>query len=247
MAGCNQEWLDSLSAWHDGEVTPEDRRRVEQHLTDCAPCRRAAAMLGELRSALVARADRGVPERVRERAQAAVHDGVHRRRRWLAAGTVATVAAAAALIMLRPDSSLEPSLRDELVSHHWNGFTRERPCDFESSDPDAVASWLEDRLGYPVSVPVLEGARLIGARLCQITHTRTAAVMYRFEESPLTVFVPSQSSRAAEMARSFAGDEVRCTSGELGSSICIRNGKQSVLAVADTQPSLLARALTPSH
>ncbi|OJY24594.1 MAG: hypothetical protein BGO98_16980 [Myxococcales bacterium 68-20] len=251
MAGCNQDWLDSLSAWHDGEVTPEDRRRVEQHLADCAPCRRAAAMLGNLRSALVTSAERAVPERVRERAEAAVHRRVLGRRKWLATGAVASAvvaAAAAVLFMLRPTSTLTPSLADELVSHHWTGFTRERPCDFESSDPEAVSGWLEDHLGYPVSVSVPPGARLIGARLCRITDTRTAAVMYRMETSALTVFVPPQSSPAATMARSFATDGVRCMNGALGSAICIRNeGPQPMLAVADTQPSLLARALAPSH
>ncbi|NLE49719.1 MAG: hypothetical protein GX614_15085, partial [Sandaracinaceae bacterium] len=47
MAGCNQEWFDNLSGYHDGELTPEDRARVEVHLTDCAACRRASALLGK--------------------------------------------------------------------------------------------------------------------------------------------------------------------------------------------------------
>lgn len=249
MTGCNREWFDSLSAWHDGEVTHEDGQRVEQHLANCAACRRAAALLGETRSALVASAAREVPERVRERVQALVHGRVQRRRRWLTAGAFASVAVAAALALMvsHPATSLAPSLRDELVLRHWNGFSREKPCDFESSDPEAVGSWLEERLGYPVSVHIPDGARLIGARLCHITAMRTAAVMYRIDEEPLTVFVPPQDSPAAAMARSFAGDEVRCTTGELGSAICIRSGKQPVLAVADTQPSLLARTLAPSY
>lgn len=258
MPGCNPEWFDSLSAWHDGEVTPEDRRRVEQHLSDCAACRRASALLGELRSAVVRTADHDVPDRVRERSRSTLYRRAHLRRSWLAAGASAAViaAAAAVLIMVRPSSNLAPSnlsasLRDELVGHHLSGFTREQPCDFESSDPTAVASWLEDHVGYPVDVPLPEGAQLIGARLCRLTQARTAAVMYRLETgsletSPLTVFVPPRNSPAAEMARSFAGDELRCTSGMLGSSICIRNGQQPMLAVADTQASLLARALAPS-
>lgn len=245
MSGCNREWFDSLSAWHDGEVTPEDGLRVEQHLASCAACQRTAALLGDARSALVADAKRDVPEGVRTRAQALVRDRVRRRQKWLTAGAFASVAAAAALVLIvgRPASGLTPQLRDELVLRHWNGFSRERPCELESSDPEAVGSWLQDRLGYPVSVQIPVGARLIGARLCHIADVPTAAVMYRIDEEPLTIFVPPRSSPAAEMARSFAGDEIRCTSGELGSSICIRDG---ALAVADTPPSLLARALTPS-
>lgn len=249
MSGCGPEWFDSVSAWHDGEVTPEDGERVELHLTGCAACRRAAALLGEVRSSLVASAERDVPERVRERAQAFVQDRAQRRRKWTVASVVASAAAAAALTLVvnHSPANLTPSLRSELALSHWNGFSREKPCDFESSDPDAVGGWLEERLGYPVSVEIPEGSRLLGARLCHITNMRTAAVMYRIGEEPLTVFVPPPGSPAAEMARSFAGDEVRCTTGELGSSICIRNGEQSVLAIAETQPALLARALAPSH
>lgn len=258
MAGCNPEWFDSVSAWHDGEVTLEDGRRIEQHLADCAACRRASALLGGLRAAVVAGADHHVPERVRERARAASSHPARRRRAWHRAGVSAAViaAAAAASLVLAPapgraSASLTPSFRDELVHHHVNGFTREQPCDFPSSDPAAVAGWLEDRLGYSVSVPLPEGAHLIGARLCKLTDTRTAAVMYRLgtgapETTALTVFVPPRDSRAADMARTFAGDGLRCTSGVLGSSICVRNGEQPVLAVADTQASLLARALSSS-
>lgn len=246
MAGCNQDWLDNLSAWHDGEVTEGDRRRIEEHLQGCAACRRAASMLGDIRSALVESASPDVPDRVRERAEAVVYRRVLGKSRWMARGAIAgavLAAAAAVFLMVRPKESLAPTLREELVSHHVSGFTRERPCDFESSDPEAVASWLEDQLGYPVSVAVPEGARLIGGRLCRIEGTRTAAVMYRTESSPLTVFVPPPSSRAASMARNFAGDGVRCTTGPLGSSICIRSEGQPMLAVADLQASRLASAL----
>lgn len=250
MAGCNPDWFDNVSAFHDGEVTSEDRLRIEEHLRGCAPCRRALALLDDLRGTLVAEAEREVPERVRERAEAVVYRRALGKQRWIAKSAVASTlvaAAAAVFFLMRPASNLAPSLKDELVSHHWNGFTRERPCDFESEDPAAVSDWLEEKLGYPVSVSIPQGATLMGARLCRITEQRTAAVMYRTEDkNALTVFVPPPDSRAASMARSFTGEGVRCTSGPLGAAICIRNEGQPMLAVADLHPKALEEALVPT-
>ncbi|WP_437713540.1 zf-HC2 domain-containing protein [Sorangium sp. So ce448] len=244
MAGCNREWFENISAWHDGEVTPEDAARIEAHVAGCAPCRRAAEVLGGVRRALVAKADGEVPERLRDRAEAAARNARARRRGpWAITGAVAAAAAAAALLVGSPSRGVSAAMADELVSHHVRGFARERPCDFESSDPGAVAGWLEGKLGYEVTVPAVSGARLLGARLCQIGGTRTAALMYESGDKPLTVFVPPPGSGAATAARALAGRGVGCTRGPLGNAICARSVEQPVLAVAEVDTAALAPAL----
>ncbi|KYF73116.1 anti-sigma factor family protein [Sorangium cellulosum] len=247
MAGCNREWFENISAWHDDEVTPEDAARIEAHLAVCRPCRRAAEVLGGVRRALVAKADGEVPKRLRDRAEAAAQDARHararRRGRWAITAALAAAAAAAALLIGSPSRGVGAAMADELVSHHVRGFARERPCDFESSDPGAVAGWLEGKLGYAVTVPAVSGARLLGARLCQIGDTRTAALMYASGDRPLTVFVPPPSSDAATAARALAGRGVGCTRGPLGNAICARSVEQPVLAVAEVDVAALAPAL----
>ncbi|WP_438040551.1 zf-HC2 domain-containing protein [Sorangium sp. So ce128] len=244
MAGCNREWFENISAWHDGEVTPEDAARIEAHVAGCAPCRRAAEVLGGVRRALVAKADGEVPERLRDRAEAAARNARSRRRGpWAITAALAAAAAAAALLVGSPSRGVSAAMADELVSHHVRGFARERPCDFESSDPGAVAGWLEGKLGYAVTVPAVSGARLLGARLCQIGGTRTAALMYASGDKPLTVFVPPPGSGAATAARALAGRGVGCTRGPLGNAICARSVEQPVLAVAEVDTSALAPAL----
>jgi anti-sigma factor RsiW len=244
MAGCNREWFENISAWHDGEVTPEDAARIEAHLAGCAPCRRAAEVLGGVRRALVAKADGEVPERLRDRAEAAARNARARRRGpWAITAALAAAAAAAALLVGSPGRGVSAAMADELVSHHVRGFARERPCDLESSDPDAVAGWLERELGYAVTVPAVSGARLLGARLCQIGGTRTAALMYESGDKPLTVFVPPPGSGAATAARALAGRGVGCTRGPLGNAICARSVEQPVLAVAEVDTAALAPAL----
>ncbi|WP_437742820.1 zf-HC2 domain-containing protein [Sorangium sp. So ce302] len=244
MAGCNREWFENISAWHDGEVTPEDAARIEAHVAGCAPCRRAAEVLGGVRRALVAKADGEVPERLRDRAEAAARNARARRRGpWAITAALAAAAAAAALLVGSPSRGVSAAMADELVSHHVRGFARERPCDFESSDPGAVAGWLEGKLGYAVTVPAVSGARLLGARLCQIGGTRTAALMYASGDKPLTVFVPPPGSGAATAARALAGRGVGCTRGPLGNAICARSVEQPVLAVAEVDTAALAPAL----
>ncbi|MGK4004517.1 zf-HC2 domain-containing protein [Sorangium sp. So ce1036] len=263
MAGCDDDWFENISAWHDGEVTPEDAARIEAHLAGCAPCRGAAEALGRVRRALVARADPEVPPRVRERAEHAARgadpevpprvreraEAAARRARaprawpWAITAGLAAAAGVAALLVGGPGRGVSAAMADELVTHHVRGFARERPCDIESSDPDAVAGWLEGRLGYAVTVPALPGARLLGARLCQIEGTRTAALMYTSGESPLTVFVPPPSSGAATAARALAGGGVGCTRGPLGNVICAKSVAQPMLAVAEVDAAALAPAL----
>ncbi|MGK3970002.1 anti-sigma factor [Sorangium sp. So ce118] len=247
MAGCNREWFENISAWHDDEVTPEDAARIEAHLAGCGPCRRAVEVLGSVRRALVVKADGEVPKRLRDRAEAAARNvrnaRAPRRRAWVITAALAAAAAAAALFVGSPGGGVGAAMADELVSHHVRGFARERPCDFESSDPGAVAGWLEGKLGYAVTVPAVSGARLLGARLCKIGDTRTAALMYESGDKPLTVFVPPPGSDAATAARSLAGRGVGCTRGPLGNAICARSVEQPVLAVAEVDVAALAPAL----
>ncbi len=244
MAGCNRDWFDNISAWHDGEVTLEDAARIEAHVADCRECQRAVNMLGGVRRALVAKADGNVPQRVRERAESVVLKvSAPRRRRWGIAVALAAAAAATVLLVGSPNGGVSAALADDLVTHHVSGFARERPCDFESSDPSAVAAWLEQGLGYAVTVPEMSGARLLGARLCRLESTRTAALMYMSVDKPITVFVPPPESGPAVAARTLAGEGVGCTKGPLGNAICARNAAQPMLAVAGEDMTALAPAL----
>ncbi len=248
MAGCNQEWFENLSAWHDGEVTDADARRIEAHVAGCAACRRGAEMLGCARTALAGAASKEVPERLRARAAAALAPRSPKRS-WASRGLgaavafAAAIAAAAAIVLAIPQRGLPSAVEDELVSHHLAGFARERPCDFESSDPAAVAAWLQAELGYSVDVSVPPDARLLGARLCRIEGARTAALMFLREDKPLTVFVPAEGSDAARTARGFAGEGLRCTSGPLGKAICVKGVGRPALAVAEVDPGALASTL----
>jgi anti-sigma factor RsiW len=123
------------------------------------------------------------------------------------------------------------------------GFARAQPCDVESSDPERVSTWLGERVGYRVSVPVAERVRLVGGRLCHLCGQQTAAVMLRHGDTPLTIFVPAPGSDAAREAERLASEPGGCTRGPLNNSICARSTPQPMLAVGECDASQVSAAL----
>jgi anti-sigma factor RsiW len=239
MAGCSEDWFESLSAWHDGEVSREDARRVEAHLSVCPVCRRELEALITISESLREASPVEVPARVRSAAEASVDHGRVRRWWWLAAAAALPLLVGA--MYLR--RGLPPAVAEEVVARHLGGFARAQPCDVESSDLERVSAWLAERVGYRVNVPVAERAQLIGGRLCHLCGERAAALMLRLGDTPLTVFVPPPGSDAAREATRLATQGDGCTSGPLKSWICARSTPQPMLAVGECEPSQLSAAL----
>lgn len=240
MARCDE--FDNVSAWHDGEVSSEEAGRIEAHLASCVVCRGTADFLAQTRQSLRRSARADVPARTVQKTNSLDAPARPRRRLALAALLVAaSFGVGAALLFSR--GGIAQAMADELVSHHLRGFAREKPCELDSSDPAVIARWLEQRLGYAVAVPSMPGAKLLGARLCQLEGDRTAALMYMQDDKPVTVFVPRPGSSAAVAAESLSRGEVRCARAPLGNRICAKTARQPMLAVAETSETTLAAAL----
>lgn len=244
MARCNQEWFDSLSAWHDGEVTQDDARRIEAHLAACETCRCDAERLAIISAQLRATPTEGVTARVRAAAQVSVHGQASKRRwRWAAVALAVALAASTSAVGRH---ELPSAVSQEILLRHLGGFARSQPCDVESSDPRVVSSWLTAHAGYPVSVHVASDTQLLGGRMCRLCGDHTAAVMLRRAGMPLTIFVPPPNSQAARQAEQLADAGLGCTSGPVGSSICATSSPQPMLAVAESDSSHVSAALVAS-
>ena len=97
-----------------------------------------------------------------------------------------------------------------------------------------MRGWVEERLGYEVEVPKPEGIELMGARACTIGGQATAALMYRNQGAPMTLFVPPPGSNALASAERFASSGSRCTEGPIGERICVSaHDQQPAFAVGD--------------
>ena len=233
---CNETWLEILSAWHDGEASAEEVARARAHLPQCAACRRAMDRFRLLRAALRS-AHQDAVQGVRGRKQAQPSALRRPRRPGRVAGALA--AAAAALLLVRAWSFHAGGsiVVDELEVRHLTAFARAVPCDFESSDPRAVRTWIADHLGREVEVPTVPGARLIGVRRCHLSGRPTLSLMYRHGEEPLSLFFPPAGAPAALAWIPPAGPPTGCTVGPLGAAVCSR---PDVFAVAETTGTALA-------
>ncbi|WP_426734677.1 anti-sigma factor family protein [Myxococcus faecalis] len=248
MEACSPGWQERLSAWFDGEVSASERREVEQHLPRCAGCAREASRYASLRRTL--RTERAMEAPV-PLALAGRVTGLAPRPRWaspsrrLAAGAAVALAAAGLLWTSWP-GGMDEALAMDLERHHLKAFSRVTPCEFESSDPAAVKAWVEREVGYPVDVPVVPGATLLGARRCRLHGKLSASLLYRHEGGKaMTLFLPLPGSQAAKEAARFAGDGPRCTRGPVGERICVAPGgdARASLAVSELEPDVLLAAL----
>jgi anti-sigma factor RsiW len=223
MMACNEEWLEILSSWQDGEATAEELSRAEVHVTSCSSCATTRGEFQRLHAAMRPVASSPLAAGPPRRQPRVSHD--HRRpieRRHLIVGTLAAAAGVLAVWGLRRRSAAT-QLVDELETRHRAAFARATPCEFESSDPAAVRAWVEAHIGYDVEVPAIPGATLLGARRCQLEGLTTASVLYRREGEALSVFLPRAGTSVETATLRLAASG--CTVGRLGAAVCARPGR----------------------
>ncbi len=228
---CDERWFELLSAYHDGEATPHDAARVQDHVAGCTRCAATLDRLGALRGDLRQLREPDVPARVRQRASGLAPPARPRR---VASAALAVAAAAAVLFAAWPSARLGHALGAELEAHHLKAFARASPCEFESSDAAAVRRWVAANVGYGVEVPTIPGARLLGARRCKLRGVVTASLLYRRGDEALTVFLPRAGSDAQVEASRLARSGPRCEAGPLGDPVCAREGRFAVAESAST-------------
>lgn len=243
MAGCSDFWWERLSAWHDGEATAEESAGLEFHLVSCEFCALAAVRFGAITRQLRALGEARDTKDAAARAR--ISQAFSPSRRWKTRAKMAGALAVALAMMIGWLSwpfGINQALAADLERNHLKSFSRARPCDFESSEAQVVQRWVASAVGYPVQVPEVPGATLLGARRCRVKGVLTAALLYRKDGQALTLFVPGPQSPTAEDARSFSGGAARCAKGPHGETICIgaEGAGSPVLAVADLEePALL--------
>lgn len=232
---CHESWLEILSAWHDGEATPDEVARAVAHLPRCAACRTARSRFQLLGDALRS-AQRGVDLERGRPVRASASTTLRPPPRG--AVVAALAAAVAAMVWVHQGSRTGGRVVvDELEARHLTAFARAAPCDFESADPVAVRAWIADQFGQEVEVPSVPGARLLGVRRCNLSGKPTVSLMYRRGGEPLSLFVsPPGTPTAVESVR-LAGAKAGCTVGRLGAAVCARPGR---FAVAETVGSARA-------
>ena len=200
---------EALSAYIDGELTPDRAREVAEHLTMCGQCSAEYETLLATVAALKANLERyEAPDVLRARVRTAiaatpgvVDDGRNvssprRRSRWgwpvaAAAALLVSAALGSGVTMFIERGSTEPAaIANEVLASHVRSLMPDHLTDVRSSDQHNVKPWFNGRLDYSPSVPRLDaqGFPLVGGRVDYVGGRPVAVVVYGRRQHMINVF-----------------------------------------------------------
>jgi len=214
-----QQCTDSLHAFVDDELLPEEMDEVRAHLDSCASCARAHATIQNTSRQLRAELMRyPAPDvlKARIRASLAAEDvadevqpttstPTRARRlspswsRFAAAVVVAAVigSAATATVVRRDDASR--ALAGDVLASHIRSLMPGHLTDVASTNEHNVKPWFNGRVNLSPPVPRLDSAGfpLIGGRLDYVDGHPAAVVVYMRGQHVINVFWSPASERAS--------------------------------------------------
>jgi len=227
-----------ISAYVDGETTPAERQELEQHLDSCDVCRVHVASLRALKhgmSKLEARVR--PPEAVLARVEALRFrlkpplPGAVRRGLSVVAATLGLVLAfTLGRAWFQKDDVR--SLADELIADHMKYVPEAMPAEVASNTPDDVQRFFEGKVPFEPVVPSLEGANLLGGRLCRIRGYYEQLLFYELGGRKLSLYISNRP-----------GTPAGCR-GNHGYRVCgHRRGALSLMLVGDAAEGELKKLL----
>lgn len=207
-----------LSAYADGETSMLQGHSVRRHLETCPDCAAAHEDLRALRARIRAEAPRyAAPPELRARVLATL-DAVRasapararprptsERWRWLSGGALAGCAATVLAWVVGTavlDWRSNEDIAVEAVSSHVRATLGNHLIQVASSDQHTVKPWLSARLDYspPVRDFAQDGFPLMGGRIDYLDRRPIAALVYRFRQHNIDVYVRPETGRASPSA-----------------------------------------------
>jgi len=226
-----------LDAYLDGELEPEKKAQVEQHIAGCAECAAALARLRRLQELFIAKAPHyPAPPELRNKILAGLE--AEKRRRFMALARLPWLCAGALLILsiclawphFFPNR--ESRVAHQAVSNYVRAAILEHLCDVVSPDPGVVKPWLAGKLDFspPVVLPGLE-FQMRGGRLDVIRKRKVAALVYKRDKDLATVFVwPAAGQPLSQRTWSLRGYQVSAWNGAGLNFVAVSNMSAAGLA-----------------
>jgi anti-sigma factor RsiW len=200
---CN-EAAATIAAYADGEVDGLRGHTIRKHLRACPSCAAKHQELLALHARIRAEVPYfNAPSALRERVLATVanaaparEDGARStdRWRWMTSGALAGCAATVVAWVIGTaivDWRSNEDLAVEAVTTHVRATLGNHRVEIASSDQHTVKPWLSARLDYspPVRDLAREGFTLIGGRIDYLDRQPVAALVYRYRDHMIDVFV----------------------------------------------------------
>lgn len=227
--------FDMLSAYVDAQLETEQELEVRRHLDECARCRQTVENLLEMNQAVASASEvHPVPHVLRERLNRMASPKARRPGKWL---WTALAVAAALLVALevgrwamRSEGSAVDQLARALIEDHVRYLGIPDAIQVVSNDPQQIADSFNSRVGFPIELPQLSDASLLGARFCWLKGHRALLSFYESGGRRFSLFVLDQNA----LPRATA-PKARCRrSGKY--EVCLLRAAPELLAmVADRQ------------
>lgn len=191
-------WLELLSAGLDEALVNGERSRVDEHVAGCRDCQARADSFRALKHAVARLPSREAPpgavrahvESLALRARRSLRFGTAVR--WLLAVGLLSAAALYVAVRRGPEGP-GAQLAQELVADHLNSVPEAMPAEVTTEDPAEAVRFFSDRVPFKPIAPRLEGAGLIGGRLCKIHGRRVQLLFYRaHRDETISLFVSDQ-------------------------------------------------------
>jgi len=212
-----------IDPYLDDEFSVIDNLRVQAHLVFCSGCKEVVKSEVTLRSLIEADAlEDSAPDRLKENISQQIRERIRPKRsqalglftsrsRLFLAGLLAGVASIglilplAAYLFKSSPGSVSPLVAEMIAKHQIYGRD-EGSLQLETANAVEAASWLSQRLNFPVKLPQLArpGEKLIGARVSSIADRQAAFLLYErdghrislylFKAAPARLFVGTPKS-----------------------------------------------------
>jgi anti-sigma factor RsiW len=141
--------------------------------------------------------------------------------------------AGAGLVRQRGAVQPDDMLARALVAHHRSTDTSMDELGISSEDPNAVATWFQTQLPFPVRVSVLTDAHLLGGRVRSVFGEPTALVLYEQDGTRLSLFtLPPRGGLGVRKATpSSNATRPRCSVVFGKYAFCLQESEDAVHAV----------------
>ncbi len=200
--------LTLLSAYLDGEISAEETRGMQAHLSVCPDCTAELAGMMAIKRNLHAAHDRYAPSaefrRVIGRQVAAPQ-----RRRWLkvAAPPFASGLAAALLIFAvawnthTRERALNAAFLSEVADLHVTTLASSNPVDVVSTDKHTVKPWFQGRIPFSFNLPDFAGTEftLLGGKTIYLEQDPGAQLLVAMRQHKISVLIFEDRPKADGM------------------------------------------------
>jgi len=197
-----QETQNLIHAYLDGELDLVKSLEIEEHLQDCRACSQATKNHQALRTAMNAgslyfRAPGPLRKRIESTVRQADRSATHAPRvmpwRWLgvAASLVVVVFVTWSVTRSLSAPPANDLLAQEVVASHVRSLMPDHLADVASSDQHTVKPWFSGKLDFSPVVEDLanQGFPLIGGRLDYLDNQPVAALVYRYQQHVINLFI----------------------------------------------------------